>query len=247
MKTKYLKVILPLVTIIALGVFATFNVNASLDLRSASEFSQYCSQNSGVCNKVDFSDATSGTVSCPAQNQSVSEVFVHAGDGQTVYKLPQEGFSYTINGNTASVWLTGHPHKISWIGIVCVNATSQNPSPTLAPTSTPSPSVNPSTPTPTTGGTNNDSNNQNQSQTQSNYQTVNVNINQGRVLGARIPKRLPETGVSVLGLASFFSAAPFGLMLSRFGRGKSIYKKKEELGNFALGTFEERNKGLDNS
>lgn len=243
MKVKYLKVILPIITSLALGFFATFNVNASIDSKSASEFSQYCSQNSGVCRKVDFSGATSGTVSCPAQNQSVSEVLVHAGDGQTVYKLPQEGFSYTINGNAATVWLSGHPHAISWIGLVCGNASSQSPSPTPSPTSSATPLP---TPIVTTDNTIDNNNSQSQNQTQSNNQTINVNVNQGRVLGARIPKRLPETGVSVLGLASFFSAAPFGVMFTRFGRGKGIYRRKEELGSFALGKFEERNKGLDN-
>lgn len=252
MKFKYIKVTLPIITSIALVTFATVNVNASIDSKTASGFSQYCSQNSGVCRKVDFSDAAIGTVSCPAQNQSVSEVLVHAGDGQAVYRLPQDGFSYIINGNAATVWLSGHPHAISWIGVVCGNTTSQNPSPSLAPTPTPSPSVNPSasTPTPTqtqtTGGANGDDNNQNQSQTQNNYQTVNVNINQTRVLGARIPERLPDTGVSVLDLASFFSVAPFGLVLTRFSRGKGIWRRKEELGSFATGKFEERNKGLDN-
>jgi hypothetical protein len=450
MKTKYLKAILPLVTIIALGVFATFNVNASLDSKSASDFSQYCSQNSNVCNKVDFTEATSGTVSCPNQNQSVIEMYVHAGDGQTVYKLPHEGFDYAVNGNSTLVTLSGHPHGISWIAVVCGSAAlptpsalpshTPSPSPTLAPTPTvtpspthsPSPSPSPSatptpkptptpiptpqakpgsiqvckvildengnttsgsqvpgvtfsvggltpisnsgegpggilpkttfttpltlnadllgndgkndatcvtynnlatgdffysqetisatsgwgqpkyndqftvtvrdinsffnyddglfkhgysdnknsdgniilqntrpnrtlvllntikpgavasptpSPTPAAGSTGGNNNSQSQSQTQNNNQTVNVTVNQGTVLGTSTPKKQPETGVSVLGLASFFSAAPFGLMLSRFGRGRGIYKRKEELGNFALEAFESRKlkSGLDNS
>lgn len=447
MKSKYLKVILPIITSIALGIFATFNANASIDSKSASDFSQYCSQNSNVCNKVDFSEATSGTVSCPAQNQNVTEVYVHAGDGQTVYKLPQEGFEYAVNGNSALVKLSGYQHAISWIAVVCSNTASptpspspshspspsptQSPAPTPSPTHSPSPSPSPSatpkpTPTPTpqakpgsiqvckividqngnatngsaapgvtfsvsgltppfnsgegpggilpktifttplalnadllgkdgindascvtynnlatgdyfysqetisessgwgqpkyndqftttvtnvnsffnyddgifkhgysdnknadgqiilqnersnrtlvllntikpgavasptptpsptptsaTGGANNNNNdnNKSQSQTQNNNQAVNVTVNQGTVLGASVPKKQPETGVSVLGLASFFSAAPFGLMLSRFGRGKSIYRKKEELGSFATGTLEKRMQGLDN-
>lgn len=445
MNKKYFKVILPIITSIALAIFATFNANASIDSKSASDFSQYCSQNSNICNKVDFTEATSGTVSCPAQNQNVTEVYVHAGDGQTVYKLPQEGFEYTVNGNSALVKLSGYQHAISWIAVVCSNAASPTPSPSPSPSHTPSPSptltptpspshaptpsptpsatstptptgqakpgsiavckiivgengnvtngsevpgvtfsvsgltpisnsgegpggilpkttfatpltlnadllgndgindascvsynslatgdffysqetisatsgwgqpkyndqftvsvkdlnsffayddglfkhgyannknsdgqiilqnerpnrtlvllntikpgavASPSptptpSPTPATGGTNNNSNDnsQSQSQTQNNNQTVNVAVNQGSVLGTSVPKKQPETGVSVLGLASFFSAAPFGLMLSRFGKGQGIYRKKEELGSFATGTFEKRRQGLDN-
>ena len=113
-------------------------------------------------------------------------------------------------------------------------------------TPTPTPSA-----TPSVGGgtnTNSNSNTQEQSQTQNNNQTVTVNVNQSSVLGASVPTKQPETGVSVLGLASFFSAAPFGLMLSRFGKGKLTYKKKEELASFALSAHEERAKrgGLDN-
>src|SRR3990167_7045929 len=111
-KSIYLKVILPILTSAALVLFAAINVNASIDSKSASEFSQYCAQNSSICNKVDFSEASSGAVSCPSAGQNVSDVYVHAGDGQTIYKLPQGGFDYAVNGSSALVTLSGHPHAI---------------------------------------------------------------------------------------------------------------------------------------
>ncbi len=103
---------------------------------------------------------------------------------------------------------------------------------------TPSPS-----PTPVGGIniTNNNTNNNSQSQTQNNNQTVNVTAT-GSVAGASVPVKQPETGASVLGLASMFSAAPFGLALSRYGRGRLIGKREEDISEVANGLVEKRSR-----
>lgn len=83
----------------------------------------------------------------------------------------------------------------------------------------------PTYPTPTTGG----DINVNQTQTQTNNQNVTVNSSAApAVLAAKVPVKAPETGVGVLGMAAMFGAAPLGLVLSRYGRGRVIISKKDE-------------------
>lgn len=86
---------------------------------------------------------------------------------------------------------------------------------TCQPTPTPTPSA-----TPVAGQT------QTQTQTQNNNQTVNVTVPQ--VAGVKAPTKLPETGVGVLGLFTMFSAAPLGVLLTRYGRGRMFTAKREE-------------------
>ncbi len=108
---------------------------------------------------------------------------------------------------------------------------SPSPSPTPTPSVVPSPSATPSA-TPTTNIIINNNNEQSQDQHQ--------NQNQSQVLGATTPKELPATGVGVLGMTGMFSAAPIGVVLSRFGKGR-LAKKKEDLVEFASAKFDERN------
>lgn len=148
---KKLKQFLPLffvtATVAGIVLLAASQVQATISSYTASAFSQFCSQNSSICNKVNFSGSTSvRSVSCPSQNQVVQNVYVHAGDGQTVYQLPHAGFTYVINGNSVTVTKTTHPHNFSWIGVVCGDAPT--PTPTVVPTATPTPTSAP-TPTPT--------------------------------------------------------------------------------------------------
>ena len=100
--------------------------------------------------------------------------------------------------------------------------------------------------------TNNNSNSQ--SQSQDNHQEQNVNITNNvtnpspTVLSASIPLKSPDTGVGVLGMVSMFSAAPIGLALSRFGRGRITLGKREEeedLGSIANGLVKSRKENSD--
>lgn len=117
---------------------------------------------------------------------------------------------------------------------------SPSPKPSAKPSPKPSHSPRPSsTPGPIGGTTTNNTNNNNQSQTQTqtqnNNQTVNVTVssqNTGKVLGAAVPTKLPETGLSLLGFATMLGAAPVGLVLTRFGRGR-IVRKEEDLAGLA--------------
>ncbi len=95
--------------------------------------------------------------------------------------------------------------------------------------------------------TNNNSNNQ--SQTQTNNQSVNItntSVTPAVAGVTTVPLKTPDTGVGVLGLASMFSAAPIGLALTRFGRGRINMKKKEEveLGALAQGLVKGRKENL---
>ena len=112
--------------------------------------------------------------------------------------------------------------QVGWSAKVVGEQTSPSPTPTPTPT-----------PAPPTGGQNQE---QNQEQTQNNEQnqTVNVSntntntVNVPAVQGVSVPLKQPDTGVSVLGLASMFGAAPVGIAMSRFGKGRRVVGKREE-------------------
>jgi len=126
---------------------------------------------------------------------------------------------FSVNG---SQWNLGDFHYLAMnINYDCVPKPSPSPSPSPTPTPSPTPVVSPS-PTPTAV-----SQEQHQEQTQNNNQTVNVSV-AGAVSGVKAPVKLPETGVSVLGLTSMFGAGPVGFALSKFGRGRTNIKKEEE-------------------
>lgn len=111
------------------------SVEASVSNHTVSQFNQYCSQNSTICNKVNFSRVFVGSISCPSQNQQISKVYVHAGDGQTLYELPDPGFQtvFSNNNNTVQVTADPHPHELSFIGVVCNNSSTPTPTPTATP------------------------------------------------------------------------------------------------------------------
>ncbi len=118
---------------------------------------------------------------------------------------------------------------------------SPSVSPTPSPTPTPTPVVSPS-PTPVVTVNNNENKNE-QHQEQNNHQTVNITTS-GQVAGATtVPLKTPDTGVSVLGMASMFGAGPVGFALSRFGRAVKVTGKREEeenLSEVAVGLSKKR-------
>ncbi len=120
-------------------VFAS-KVIATTSSYTASDFSKFCAKNPEICNKEEYKEASSASVSCPlGQSQIIDKIFVHAGDGKTVYELPHSGFSYDLEdaGSMVVVTLSGHKHKISWVGVTC------HPKPAVTPTSTPVPTPSP--------------------------------------------------------------------------------------------------------
>jgi hypothetical protein len=134
-----------ILSLIALLVLATSGVTstyASVSSYSASDFSQYCSQNSATCSKNEHPGEDSASVTCP-QGLVVDKVYVHAGDGQTVYELPDAGFdvSYSNNNTTANVTRTTHPHALSWIAVTCTDGTTPTITVTETPTVTPTPII----------------------------------------------------------------------------------------------------------
>lgn len=131
---------------------------------------------------------------------------------------------YSVNGGQ---WNLGNFHYLAKnLNYNCTPEPSPTPTPTPTPVATP-------TPTPTSGG-----NEQHQEQTQNNNQTVNINV--GSVAGATTPKKAPETGVSVLGLAGMFGGGPVGLVLSRLGKGRMSTKKEENINEIAMGIISSR-------
>jgi hypothetical protein len=132
------------------------------------------------------------------------------------------------------------------------------PSPSPTPTSSPSPSASPApipspSPTPGVGGTvENNNNNTSESNNENkvevkveNNATQTVNV-ESQVLGtSTVPVKQPETGAGLLGIATLATTAPFGFMLSRYGRGRVLRGKKEEsLGKVASDIFDSRNSKL---
>ncbi|MBI3342055.1 fibronectin type III domain-containing protein [Candidatus Curtissbacteria bacterium] len=135
---------MPVITGLLLVIFASVNVFASISSYSASDFSQFCSQNSTTCKKNENPGDRSGSVSCPSVNQTILNVYVHAGGGQTVYQLPDSHFSETFsnNNNTVTVNALAGTADLSWIAVVC-SSNSPTPTPTATPTPTPTSTPNP--------------------------------------------------------------------------------------------------------
>ena len=80
--------------------------------------------------------------------------------------------------------------------------------------------------------------NVNVEQHQENNQTVNVT---GQVAGvSTVPVKQPETGVGVLSMVSVAGAGPFGLLLARYGRGRIVAKKEEDLASIASDIIKDR-------
>ncbi len=131
--------------------------------KSALEFNRWCQDHQDICQKKD-ADGRHGSVSCPFPGQSIIKVLVHAGSGQTVWELPDEKYSFEINGSTVDVSVISG-HDLSWLAVICSQGPSPtpsfHPSPTPRPTHPPSPtpslhpsptprcSPSPTTPTPT--------------------------------------------------------------------------------------------------
>lgn len=138
-------------TLVGLVFQSNINViQASISGYTAAEFAQYCEANPSTCTKTNFSNTKVGSVSCPSPSQVIDVVYVHAGDGQTVYQLPDPGFTtvFSNNNNTVEVTANPHPHDLSWISVTCVPGIS--PTPTSTPTPTPiNTPTNTPTPTPT--------------------------------------------------------------------------------------------------
>lgn len=148
-----------------LAIKSITTVFASVSSYSAADFSQYCAQNSSSCNKNENPSNRSGNVSCPNSNQIISSIYVHAGNGQTVWQLPDSQFlySYSNNDNTVTVNALQGTADLSWIAVICNNPSptpteSEKPTPTATPTTTPTttPTATPTatprcspTPTPT--------------------------------------------------------------------------------------------------
>ena len=203
-------------------------------------------------------DGTSTATASADNANSVSDnVALHInGSGQLQYVAGSTAMTWDVNGDGNLEYNgTQMPDGIVDNGLVLGNQQGCNqyviqisfkanvvgqpqssPSPTPSPS--PSPSVSPSpspTPCTTCGGNDIDIDIEN-NQTQT--QTVNVT---SPVTTAAVPAKQPETGAGVLGLATMFSAAPIGLALSRYGRGRVVTGKKEEnLAGIAKGLVESR-------
>lgn len=128
----------------------------------------------------------------------------------------QEGW-YSVNG---SQWNLGNFHYLA--KNLNYNCTPE-PSPTPTPVPTPTP-----TPCTSCGSTVIINNNNEQHQDQHQEQT-------GTVAGVKAPVKTPETGVGVLGMTGMFSAAPIGVLMSRFGKGRIVGKKEENINEIAMG------------
>lgn len=206
-----------------------------------------------------FTDGTSvATVTANNANSATDTVNIRIDGGGKLEFIPNStNVTWDVNGDGNfefnSTFVTGNPMngsvkigdqdgcnnfviQVGWAARV-IEGPAASPSPTPSPT--PTPVASPS-PTPTTDGQS-----QSQTQTQNNNQTVNVTNSIPTVAGATfVPRKSPETGVSVLGLTSMVGAGPVGFALSRFGRGRAI-KKEEDLEEVAMNLVTRRGKRQD--
>ena len=77
-------------------------------------------------------------------------------------------------------------------------------------------------------------------QNQENNQTVNITVPEVKAAVTNVPAKQPETGVGVLGMASVAGAGPLGLLLARYGRGRIVTKKEDNLAQEAFGLVQKR-------
>ena len=151
------------------------------------------------------------------------------GDGNYEYDLTPVADGIVDGGFTLPSGLNGCNQYIAQVAFLA-QVTGPSPTPSPTPTPSPSPTVAPSpSPTPAAGGDNNNNNNNNNDIDIDidNNQTQTVNVS-GGVTTASVPVKQPETGVGVLGMTAMFGAAPLGLALSRYGRGRLMTTRKEE-------------------
>lgn len=129
-----MKKVLLLSSLFAIFLLVASKVQASISTFTASSFARYCAEYSLICKKVDAPSA-----SCPISGQTIETVYVHAGDGQTVYQLPDDHWTanFSNNNNSVTVSPVGEEHGISWVGVVC----SVKPEPTTPPTLPPFPTT----------------------------------------------------------------------------------------------------------
>lgn len=122
------------------------------------------------------------------------------------------------------------------------------PSPSPSPSPIPSPEPSPS-PVPQGGQDQGQSQEQNQEvnvdvnveQKQENNQTVNITVPQVQAAAVTgVPVKQPDTGVGVLGMASMAGAGPLGLLLARYGRGRAVGKREEDLSEIGFNLTEKR-------
>ncbi len=138
--------------------------------------------------------------------------------------------------------------QLSFMAVVTGPSPSPSPTPSVSPTPSPTPTVTP-TPTPAvtpspTPGIVNENNNTNNNTNNNNINITNTNNSTPQVLAASAPVSQPKTGVGVLGMASMFGAGPIGLFLSRYGRGRLVSKKEEDLSQSATSIYSERQSKL---
>ena len=219
-KSKIFKFVFPVIAAIAISA-SGFNVLAT-------------SGSHGREHKINICHRT-GSQSHPFEAINIDE---SAFDGEGKNDHTQHG-DFLYHGPLDK---NGHPTKEgnSWCGGPLPSPTP-SPSPSPQPSSVPSPSPSPEP----EGGQGQDQEqdqevnvNVNVNQTQENNQTVNV---AGQVAGvSTIPLKQPETGVGVLGMASMVSAGPLGLALARYGRGRIVAKKEEDLTSIASDIVSDR-------
>lgn len=133
--------------------------------------------------------------------------------------------------------------EISFLAKVVAVTPSPTPTPSVTPSPTPTPTATPSvtpsptpvvtpSPTPSPAGGITIQNTNNNNNTNNNTNNNNINISTGTTAAtttvASVPVKQPETGVGVAGLATMFSAAPLGVVMSRYGKGRLFAKKQEE-------------------
>ena len=232
MNIKYLKIILPALTGLGLVFASTLNIAFAWEKDGSADCSRVFASIRNETQTMTWDGYVKAGNSIVVSDSGMAAPF----EWKTINWTPPSGFEGNVeavsrlknsNGDVAD-------YRRVRAELEC---------PTASPTPSPSPLPSPS-PSPVPQGGQEQKQKQETKvevkveQKQENNQTVNVT---GQVAGvSTVPVKQPETGPGVLGMVSVAGAGPLGLLLARYGRGRIVGKKDEDLTSIASAIVTDR-------
>ena len=232
MNIKYLKIFLPALTGLGLVFASTFNIAFAWEKDGSADCSRVFASIRNETQTMTWDGYVKAGNSIVVSDSGMAAPF----EWKTINWTPPSGFEGNVeavsrlknsNGDVAD-------YRRVRAELEC---------PTASPTPSPSPLPSPS-PSPVPQGGQEQKQKQETNvnvkveQKQENNQTVNVT---GQVAGvSTVPVKQPETGPGVLGMVSVAGAGPLGLLLARYGRGRIVGKKDEDLTSIASAIVTDR-------
>lgn len=227
MNIKYLKIFLPALTGLGLIAASTLNIAFAWEKDGSADCSRVFAAIRNEGQTMSWDGYVKANNSIVVSDSGTAAPF----EWKTISWTPSSGFEGNVEAVSRLKNSNGDVADYRRVRAE-LDCPSPSPSPSPSPLPSPSPSPEPE------GGQGQEQKqdqevnvNVNVEQKQENNQTVNVT---GEVAGiSTVPVKQPETGVGVLGMASVAGAGPLGLLLARYGRGRIVVKKEEDLTSIA--------------